>query len=274
MKFSILLPHLRPWVLGLVKIWPAMIVKPNFAIWEVFHILALMVLGGASIILSLRLLGAGLTEERPSELYRSLRAWLHAGVVGVVITGILIGMANAERLYDSAAFLVKIIALIAGVVMTYGAARPMLLADGRASRGAVVAALVALAIWGVGVLIFLTGGLITPGLFHVVTAGALIVLCLTRGRTRIIYVAGVALILLAMFLATHVFIAPDDLKRADPANVALGWVMMAWVTGGAVAQVLGSRARLAEPLAPRVVGYATILIWVSAAAAGRWIAFA
>ena len=48
MKFSQLFPHLRPWVLNLVNIWPAYYVKPNFAIWEVFHILSLVILGGSA----------------------------------------------------------------------------------------------------------------------------------------------------------------------------------------------------------------------------------
>ncbi len=274
MKVSLLLPQLRPWVLHLAQVWPATIVKPNFAIWEVFHILALVVLGGVSIILSLRLLNAGLTEEAPSELYSNLKGSLHGSVVGVVVTGVLIGMANAERLYDSPAFLAKIIALAAGIVMTYGAAKPMLLAEGQADAKSALGAALGLFVWLGAVLVFLTGGLITPGLFHVVTAAALIVLFITRGRLRLAYVAGVVVILLAMFLATHVVIAADDLKHSDPANVALGWVMMIWVAGAAAAQAFGGRARLADPILPQIVGYATILIWVSAAAAGRWIAFA
>ena len=93
MKFSILFPHLRPWVLGLAHVWPATIIKPNFAIWEVFHILSLVLLGGGAILVGLRLAGAGLKDEPPSAVYRGLAAILVTGVVGVVVTGLLIGMA-------------------------------------------------------------------------------------------------------------------------------------------------------------------------------------
>jgi hypothetical protein len=158
--------------------------------------------------------------------------------------------------------------------MTYGAARPLLLADGGPAPGAGVFAGLALLIWFGAILVFLTGGLITPGLFHVIMAAGLIVLFLTRGAVRLVYLAGVALIFLAMFLATHVFIAPDDLKHADPANVALGWAMALWILGAAVVQTFQGRGGPTGPLLARVVGYGTILIWVSAAAAGRWIAFA
>jgi hypothetical protein len=275
MKFSQLFPHLRPWVLNLVNIWPAYYVKPNFAIWEVFHILALVILGGSAILIGLRLIGFGLTEEKPSDIYKNLRVWLNTGVIGVVVTGVLIGMANAERLYDSSAFLVKMIALLAGVILVYGATRPIALADGAVSGGAKLATAAALLIWLFGILVFLTGGLITPGLFHVLTAAALIVLFVTKGRLRWIYLGGVGVILLAMYLATHVIIMRDDLVHSDPANVALAWVMALWIFGAAAWQVFAARKDpAAAALIPKIVGYATILIWVSAAAAGRWIAFA
>ena len=65
----------------------------------------------------------------------------------MVVTGVLIGMANAERLYDSPAFLVKMIALLAGVILVYGATRPIALAEGEVSGGAKVATAAALLIW-------------------------------------------------------------------------------------------------------------------------------
>lgn len=274
MKVSILFPHLRGWVLNLANVWPAYIVKPNFAIWEVFHILSLVLLGGTSILIGLRLAGAGLTDERPSEVYRGLRRWQTAGLVGMVVTGGLIGMANAERLYDSPAFLVKMIALVAGIILTYGAVAPAALTDGRPGGRALAAALVAFEVWVGGIWVFLTGGLITPGLLHVLTAAALVVAVLVRGRLRWVYLAGIGLILLAMYLATHVFIPAGDLEHADPANLALAWLMALWIAGGAVGQYLQSGARSRDRLMSAVIGYGAILVWVTAAAAGRWIAFA
>ena len=274
MTFADLLPHAKPWVQHLILVWPAYVVKPNFAVWEVFHILSLILLGGCTILIGLRLTGGGLTEEPPSEIYRNLRGWLHLGVVGIIVTGILIGMANAERLYASAAFLVKMLALLSAVIFTYGVTRPVALADGRVSAASAAFAALALAVYAVGVVVFLTGGLITPGLFHVMTAAALIVLVVVRGRARVVYAAGVAVILLAMYLATHVFIGPDDLARSDPANVALAWVMALWIAGAALLQAWRGLQGAQAGAMTRVTGYATILIWVTAGAAGRWIAFA
>lgn len=272
--FATLFPHLRGWVQNLIHVWPAYIVKPNFAIYEVFHIFAIVLLGGTSVLIGLRLIGKGVTEEPASEIYRNLRGWLHLGVVGIVVSGVLIGMANAERLYDSPAFLVKMLALASGVVFTYGVTRPVALADGAVSTAAMAWAAVAAAIFALGFWVFLTGGLITPGLFHVLTAAALIVLVAVSGRARWVYAAGVALVLLAMYLATHVFIAPDDLKHSDPANVTLSWLLTAWIAGFAVWQGSPGWRGPSDGAMAKAVGYGSILVWVTAAAAGRWIAFA
>jgi hypothetical protein len=277
MKFSILFPHLRPWVLSLAHSWPGAMVKPNFAIWEVFHILSLVMLGGGAIIVGLRLAGAGMKEEAPSAVYRGIGPLLLAGVIGIILTGLFIGAANAERLYDSSAFVAKMLALAAGLLLTFGALRPVALADGHVSPAATGAMAVGGVLWGAAVMVFLTGGLITPGLFHVLTAAGLAVLAITRGRLRWVFAGGVAVILAAMYVATHVIIPAGDLEHADPANLALAWVMAAWIAGVAGAEGLlrfrGGPSDMSGRMA-RVIGLATILVWVTAAAAGRWIAFA
>ncbi len=279
MKFSILLPGIRAWVLHLDKVWPAYIVKPNFAYWEVMHVLAIVILGGCSILLGLRLIGYGLTEEKPSELYKNLKVWLHTGVIGVTVTGVLIGMANAEKLYDSPAFFVKLVSLVAGIIITYFAMRPIALADGEVTPRSAVGGVAGLAVWSVGLWVFLSGGLLTPGFFHVMTAAALVVLFITRGPLRLIYAAGVAVALVAYFLATHVFIPWGDLKHADPANVIISVLLGLWIAGAAVVQTVLNRRNVESETADRgalfakLIGYAVILVWVCAAAAGRWIAY-
>lgn len=274
MKFSVLFPHLRGWVGNLANVWPAPFVKPNFAVFEVFHILTLIILGGASILIGLRLMNSGVTEERPSEVYADMRPWVHVGVWGVTISGILIGMANAERLYDSSAFLAKILCLVGGIALVYGATRPVALADGVMSRGAAIWTAVGAVLWLAAVYVFLTGGLIVPGLYHLATAGALIAAFVLRGRMRWIFVAGIAVMLVVMFLTTHVFIKADDYAHADPANVLLSWITGLWILG-----FLGGRmfttSREGGPTIPvQALAVLTIVIWVTAAAGGRWIAFA
>lgn len=275
LKFSGLFPNAHGWVANLANVWPAYYVKPNFAVWEVFHILALVVLGGASIIVGLRLIRSGLTEEAPSQVWRDMRLYLNIGIGGVFVTGILIGMANAERLYDSAAFMAKMMCLAGGIILIYGSTRSIAKADGQVSTAAYAWGAVGLLFWVAAILVFLSGGLITPGLYHMLTAAALIAAFVTRGRLRWIYLVGLAVILAAMFVTTHLVLKPDDFKDADPANVTLAWIAAIWIFGCAGWRTfVTTRGMAGQEVFVRIIGYATILVWVTAAAAGRWIAFA
>ena len=272
--FGEMLPTLRPWVQHLDQVWPAYIIKPQFASWEVLHILSLIVLGGSAILMNLRLAGVGLTEEPPSEIYRSLRRWQDAGVIGIVVSGVLIGMANAERLYDSAAFVVKIVALLAGVILTYGASRPIARADGAVSVSARAWFLAGALLWLVSVAIFATAVLANPGMFHVLMAASLIVLVLTRGRSRVIFALGLAVLIIGQVIITHSIIPADDLARLDPFNKVYAWTLALWISGNAGREVLDPGSAPSSGRISKLVGYASILVWVTAAAAGRWIAFA
>jgi hypothetical protein len=268
-----LFPHARPWVENLVNVWPAYIVKPQFAWWEVLHILSLIVLGGTSILINLRLIGAGLTEEQPSEVGRNLRPWLHVGVVGIVVTGVLIGMANAERLYDSPAFIVKMLCLVGGIVMSYGASLPTALRDGAVTTMSKVATVIGLALLGLGVWVFVTAVGNAPGMFHVLMAGGLIVLIAATGRLRWIYLGVMIVLLVVQFCLTHIGVNPDDIAKLDPINKTFAWIFAAWIALCAGVQLFRGGREAGGPLT-KLIGYSTILIWVTAAAAGRWIAFA
>jgi hypothetical protein len=267
-------PEARPWVESLASTFPGSFVKPQFAWWEVLHILSLITLGGTTILMNLRLIGVGIVEERPSEIYRSLKGWQNLGVIGIVVTGILIGSANAERLYDSAAFIVKMLALIAGIILTYGASRPVAHADGTVSPLSKVWYVLGMAVWGLGLWVFTTSDLINPGVFHVLTAGALVALFATRGRLRWIYLGVLLVLIAAQFVATHIVIKPDDYTALNPVNIGFAWVFAAWIVGCSLVQLfLAGRSEDGGPLT-KLIGYSTILVWVTAAAAGRWIAFA
>jgi hypothetical protein len=186
----------------------------------------------------------------------------------------LIGMANAERLYDSTAFVVKMIALVAGVILTYGASRPVARADGAVPPGARLWLGAGLLLWLAGIGVFVTGKLINVGLFHLLTAAALVVLIAAERRLRWIYLGGLLALISAQQVITHVMIQPDDLARLDPVNKTFFGLFSLWIFGAAVVQLFArAPAQESAPLR-RLVGYATILVWVTAAAAGRWIAFA
>ncbi|HXA37545.1 MAG TPA: DUF6644 family protein [Phenylobacterium sp.] len=272
-----LFPHAKPWVDNLANIPPATWVngpKFGFATWEVGHILSLIVLGGTTILMNLRLLGAGVTQEKPSEIYRNLRFWQNVGVIGIVVTGILIGSANAVRLYDSAAFIVKMLALLAGVILTYGVSRPVAAAEGAVGPMQKIWFALGSAIFLLGIYVFVTSELINVGVYHIITGAALIVLFATRGRLRWVYAGVLAALIVAQFLNTHVLIKPDDYDHLTPVNKVWTGVFTAWIVGVALFQLF--RAGKGEEGGPltKIIAYATILVWVMGAAAGRWIAFA
>jgi len=276
MDFSSLYPQLQPWVENVVNIGPGMHFKNNFAQYEVGHIVSLFVLGGCLIMINLRLLGAGLTTEPVSVIYRQVKWWMLAGVIGVIGSGVLIGWANAERLYASVAFLVKMISLLAAIIFTYLVTVPVAKADGKVGNLAKVAGAIAFVLWAVSIWIFADlKGSNAPGVFHLVFAGALIVAAATAGKTRWVFLGGLVALVVAHQAVTH--LAFDIVMDAgtDKFNATNIWFVRAealWVLGFAGYQIWRTRLGEFKPLA-QMTAYASILIWITVAAAGRWIAF-
>lgn len=267
-------PQIADWVAQLDDTFPGAQIKPYFAQWEVLHLLSLALLGGASILLNLRLIGFGLTDDSPSEVRKGVLPWLNIGVVGILVTGVLIGTSNPERLYTSEAFTAKMLGLAAALFLTYGVAVPAAKAEGRLGPGPVVAAIIGMALFGLSLGVFAVAKLANPGLWHVIIAAALIVLFVTRGLTRIVYLGGL-LALMATQLALHQLIfKPDDYAHLDPANKIMLLIYLAWILAAAGLQIVSAGRGQSGGPAVKALAYAAILVWVTTAAAGRWIAFA
>lgn len=267
-------PSAAAWVATLDDTFPGAWVKPYFAQWEVGHILTLALLGGCSILLNLRLIGHGLTDEPLSEVRRGVLKWLNVGVVGVILTGLLIGASNAERLYTSEAFTAKMLGLAAALVLTYGVSLPLAKAEGQANGSARIAGLLGIILWVASLWVFGVSKLINPGVWHVIFAAALILLFVTRGLTRIIYLAGTAALVTALYVVNQVVIGPDDYARLDPANKGFAWAFVGWILAIIAVQVISSGRGSQGGAFAKSMAYAAILVWVTTAAAGRWIAFA
>jgi len=279
MDFSSLYPQLDAWVVNLVNVFPAPIVKPQFAYWEIGHILALFILMGSLIMINLRLLGAGLTSEPASVIYKNVKWWLLAGVIGVVGTGVLIGMANAERLYHSTAFVVKMLSLAAAILFTYLVTVPVAKADGKVGTLAKVAFGVGLALWAVSIWIFADlKGAIAPGVWHMIVAGALIVTAAAKGRLRWIFLAGFVGLIVLLQILTHTVVNPimdAGTDKFNHINIGFSYAAALWVLGVGLYQIFKSRndGEAGNALA-QLTAYSSILVWITVAAAGRWIAFA
>jgi hypothetical protein len=112
---------------------------------ETIHLLALALLGGAILLLDLRLLGFALTAQSPATIERNARPWLIGAIATLVVTGVLQGLSEALKLYDKQAFWIKMIALAAALVYTFGIRNPI----ARRHPGALgkAVAVVSLALW-------------------------------------------------------------------------------------------------------------------------------
>lgn len=91
---------------------------------EAIHLMALALLGGALLMLDLRLLGTGLVLQPPSIVERSTRPWLLGALATMIVTGVLIGVSEALKLYDKPAFWVKMAALLTALVFTFAIKLP------------------------------------------------------------------------------------------------------------------------------------------------------
>jgi len=113
---------------------------------EAVHLLALAILGGAILMLDLRLLGAGLSQQTTSGVERDARPWLLMALATMIVSGVLIGLSEALKLYDKQAFWVKMAALGAALVFTFAVKLPLARRD-VAGLAAKALAVVSIALW-------------------------------------------------------------------------------------------------------------------------------
>jgi len=90
-----------------------------FPVIEAVHLLALSVLGGAVLVVDLRLLGLGLKGQNPSELWRAARPWMIGALAMMIATGLLLFLSEPIKLYYSDSFWVKITTLPIAIAFAF-----------------------------------------------------------------------------------------------------------------------------------------------------------
>jgi len=124
-----------------------------FAVIESAHLLGLAMIGGAVILVNLRMLGLGLRRQPISEVAREAEPWLNGSVVLMLLTGIGLFLSEPMKLYYSDPFWVKMTSLALALIFTYTGWRWIAFAgEGRVSAVWMrLAAFVSLLLWfGVG----------------------------------------------------------------------------------------------------------------------------
>src|SRR5712692_482400 len=124
-----------------------------FPFIEAFHLLGLAVIGGAVLVVDLRLFGFGLRRQPVAQLALDAQRWLVGSLVVMLATGILLFTSEAIKCYYHIAFWVKMTSLLLAIVFTFTVRRKLTMADDpvRPLLSKVVAA-ISVALWsGVGI---------------------------------------------------------------------------------------------------------------------------
>ena len=124
-----------------------------FAVIESVHLLALAVIGGAVLMLDLRLLGLGLRRQPIPEVAREAQPWLVGSLVVMLVTGFALFSSEATKCYYSTPFWVKMTSLALAMAFTFTVRRRVSFeGDGRVRPIVLrLVALVSLTLWfGVG----------------------------------------------------------------------------------------------------------------------------
>lgn len=90
-----------------------------FPVVEGVHLLGLAVIGGAILVVDLRLLGLGLRGQPVSLLARGVQPWVVGSLVVMGLSGVPLFLSEAIKCYYSAAFWIKMAALLLAVTFTF-----------------------------------------------------------------------------------------------------------------------------------------------------------
>ena len=125
-----------------------------FPVIEAIHLLGLGVIGGAVLVVDMRLLGLGLRRHSVAQLTRDAQPWLVGSLVLMIITGTLLFLSEAIKCYYHAAFWFKMTSLFLAIVFTFTVQRKVAATDEtrRNPLWGKVVALVSVMLWsGVGI---------------------------------------------------------------------------------------------------------------------------
>lgn len=93
------------------------------------HLLGMVVFAGALLIVDLRLLGLGITDQPLAQVARDAQPWLIGGFVVLVLTGVPAMMSTAVRQYVNWVFWAKMGLLAFGVIFTFTIRRKVARSD-------------------------------------------------------------------------------------------------------------------------------------------------
>src|SRR5215510_11115431 len=91
-----------------------------FAVVEAIHLLALAVMGGAVLVVDLRLLGLAFQQQRVGEVARVAQSWFVSSLAAMLITGFILFLSlAASKYYVHTYFWVKMYFLAAAIAFSF-----------------------------------------------------------------------------------------------------------------------------------------------------------
>lgn len=100
-----------------------------FPLTECFHITSFALSIGTIMLVDLRLLGLALKKSTPAQLVKDTGIWTFAGLVIVILSGLLIFSSDPLRYTYNAGFQWKMIALVVAILFNYTIHRKVALSN-------------------------------------------------------------------------------------------------------------------------------------------------
>lgn len=118
-----------------------------FAVIESIHLLALVTMGGAALLVDMRMLNLGLKQRPVSELAEDAARFFNIGLIVLIISGIGLFASEAVKCYYSFPFWVKIITLSVAIVFSYAVRNPIARRSTQGGGAKALIAVASIALW-------------------------------------------------------------------------------------------------------------------------------
>lgn len=111
------------------------------------HLLGLAIIGGAVLVVDLRLLGLGLIRQPVARLARDTEPMLFIGIAIMLLTGPWLFMCFATKYYYLTAFWVKLVCFVLVLLFTLTVRRRIVMGSGTAGAAPKLVAVGSLSLW-------------------------------------------------------------------------------------------------------------------------------
>ena len=100
-----------------------------FPFIEAFHLVTFGVIGGAVLLVDLRLIGLAFRLQPVAQVAQEMKPWLQRGVAVAVVSGSLLFVSESVKCYYSEAFWIKITGLFFALIFTFTIRRKVSMAE-------------------------------------------------------------------------------------------------------------------------------------------------